>query len=268
VAGGGVIAATARLANRVALVTGGGRGLGAATCRVLAGEGAIAVAADVRLDLAEQTAGAIRAAGGKAAAIELDVTDAPRVDEAVRELIAGYGAVDVLVNNAGAAGSAPFAAMDDALWDRLLAVNLHGTYFCMRAMLPSMFGRGRGRVINVASIAGKTGFPYTSAYCAAKHAVVGLTRAVALEAAGKGVTVNAICPGWLDTDMTRESIARICEKTGRTPEAARAALEQMNPQRRLIAPEEVAALAAFLASPEAGGINGQALNIDGGELVA
>jgi NAD(P)-dependent dehydrogenase (short-subunit alcohol dehydrogenase family) len=249
-------------------VTGAGRGVGRAIALRFAHDGYAVAAAGRTEAILRAVADEITARGGAALPLACDVTDRQSVGRAAAEAAERLGAVDVLVNNAGAAGSAPFAAMDDALWDRLLAVNLHGTYFCMRAMLPSMFGRGRGRVINVASIAGKTGFPYTSAYCAAKHAVVGLTRAVALEAAGKGVTVNAICPGWLDTDMTRESIARICEKTGRTPEAARAALEQMNPQRRLIAPEEVAALAAFLASPEAGGINGQALNIDGGELVA
>jgi 2-hydroxycyclohexanecarboxyl-CoA dehydrogenase len=252
----------------VVFVTGAGRGAGRAIARRFAGDG-FAVAATGRSEgsLGDVTA-EIAAHGGIALPLVCDVTDRHAVERAVSEATERLGTVDVLINNAGAADSAPFVTMDDALWERLLAVNLHGTYYCMRAILPAMFARGRGRVINVASIAGKTGFAYTAAYCASKHAVVGLTRAVALEAAGRGVTVNAICPGWLNTDMTRESLARIVAKTGCSPESARATLEEMNPQRRLIEPEEVAALAAFLASPDAGGINGQALNVDGGELIA
>jgi 3-hydroxybutyrate dehydrogenase len=147
--------------------------------------------------------------------------------------------------------------MDDELWERMLSVNLTGTYHCMRAIIPGMFERRRGRVINIASVAAKVGFPYTAAYVAAKHGVLGLTRAVAIEAAGKGVTVNAICPGWIDTDMTDRSISRIAAKTGRGVEDARRLLAAMNPQGRLIHPDEVAAIAAFLASPDAAGINGQ-----------
>ncbi len=143
----------------------------------------------------------------------------------------------------------------------MLAVNLTGTYNCMRAVVPSMFKRGRGRVINIASVAAKVGFAYTSAYVASKHGVLGLTRAVAIEAATRGVTVNAICPGWMNTDMTSRSIERIVEKTGKSAEDARRALERMNPQQRLIEPEEVADIAAFLASAEAAGINGQDITI-------
>jgi NAD(P)-dependent dehydrogenase (short-subunit alcohol dehydrogenase family) len=190
------------------------------------------------------------------------------VTEAIASVERALGPIDVLVNNAGIADSVPFAAMDDAMWERMLAVNLTGTYYCMRVVLPGMFDRRRGRVINIASVAGRTGFAYTAAYCASKHGVLGLTRAVAIEAAGKGVTVNAICPGWVDTDMTRESVARIVRKTGRSEADARSAIERMSPQNRLIQPEEVAALAVFLASPDAYGINGQALTVDGGELVA
>ena len=151
--------------------------------------------------------------------------------------------------------------MDDALWDETLAVNLTGTYNCMRAVVPSMFKRGRGRVINIASVAAKIGFAYTAAYVASKHGVLGLTRAVAIEAATRGVTVNAICPGWMNTDMTSRSIDRIVEKTGKSAEDARRTLERMNPQQRLIEPEEVADIAAFLASAEAAGINGQDITI-------
>ena len=190
-----------------------------------------------------------------------DVTRREQVHAAAAEAERQLGPIDVLVNNAGASDSAPFASMDDELWERMLAVNLTGTYHCMRAVIPGMFERRRGRVINIASVAAKVGFPYTAAYVAAKHGVLGLTRAVAIEAAGKGVTVNAICPGWLDTEMTDRSAARIAAKTGQTVEDARRVLEAMNPQRRLIHPDEVAAIAAFLASPEAAGINGQDFGI-------
>lgn len=252
----------------IVFITGAGRGVGRAAVLRFARDGYAVAAAGRSESAMRRIADEVSALGAAALPLVCDVTDRDAVRRAVRQTEEGLGPIDVLVNNAGAAGSAPFVSMDEALWERMLAVNLTGTYQCMRAILPGMFDRRRGRVINIASIAGRTGFAYTAAYCAAKHAVVGLTRAVALEAASRGVTVNAICPGWLDTDMTAESVARIAQKTGRSPDEARAALEAMNPQRRLIEPEEVAALAAFLASPDAHGINGQALNVDGGELVA
>jgi NAD(P)-dependent dehydrogenase (short-subunit alcohol dehydrogenase family) len=197
-----------------------------------------------------------------------DVTDRGSIRRSVAEAERQLGPIDVLINNAGVAESAPFPAMSDELWDRILAVNLTGTYLCTRAVIPGMFERGRGRVINIASVAGRKGFAYSAAYCAAKHGVVGLTRALAIEAAPKGVTVNAICPGWLDTDMTRESIERIVRATGRSAADARSSLERMNPQRRLIDPDEVAALAVYLAGSDARGITGQTLGVDGGELTA
>jgi NAD(P)-dependent dehydrogenase (short-subunit alcohol dehydrogenase family) len=200
---------------------------------------------------------AISAGGLPAVPIVCDVTQRDQVYAAAAEAERQLGSIDVLVNNAGASDSAPFASMDDELWERMLAVNLTGTYHCMRAVIPGMFARRRGRVINIASVAAKVGFPYTAAYVAAKHGVLGLTRAVATEAALRGVTVNAICPGWLDTEMTDRSIERIAGKTGQSPEQARRVIEGLNPQRRLIHPDEVAAIAAFLASPDAAGINGQ-----------
>jgi NAD(P)-dependent dehydrogenase (short-subunit alcohol dehydrogenase family) len=204
---------------------------------------------------------AITAAGGQASAFPCDVARRDEVRAAIARAEADLGPISVLVNNAGIAESAPFVAMDDELWDRTLAVNLTGAYHCMRAVLPGMLARGHGRIINVASTAAKQGFAYTSAYVASKHGLLGLTRAVALETAGRGVTVNAICPGWIDTEMTGRSVARIAEKTGRPPADARAMLEQMNTRGRLIDPDEVAALAAYLASAAADGVNGQDLDI-------
>jgi 3-hydroxybutyrate dehydrogenase len=252
----------------VAFVTGAGRGIGRAIALRFARAGyAVGLTSRSHPHLLE-VADEIGDAGGDVRAVVCDVTNRRSIERAVDKIQRELGEIDVLVNNAGIADSAPFAVMTDESWDRILAVNLTGTYLCMRVIVPGMFERRRGRVINIASIAGLTGFSYTAAYCAAKHGVVGLTRAVALEAAPKGVTVNAVCPGWVDTDMTRASIARIVETTGRSEEQARSALERMSPQGRLIEADEVAAVAVFLAGPDAHGINGQTLNVDGGELTA
>jgi NAD(P)-dependent dehydrogenase (short-subunit alcohol dehydrogenase family) len=172
-----------------------------------------------------------------------------------------------MVNNAGIAESAPITKTDDALWQRHLAINLSGTFYCMRAALPSMLEQGWGRVINIASIAGKTGAPYIAAYSASKHGVLGLTRSIALEVGGKGITVNAICPGYVDTEMTTRGIENITAKTGRPADEALKAIKQMSPQNRLVTSEEVAALALLLASEDGRGINGQAINIDGGTVL-
>jgi NAD(P)-dependent dehydrogenase (short-subunit alcohol dehydrogenase family) len=179
----------------------------------------------------------------------------------VRRAEEALGPIDVLVNNAGLAESAPFATMDDEMWHRALAVNLTGPYHCMRAVLPGMLERGQGRIINIASTAAKRGYAYTAAYVASKHGLLGLTRAVAAEVRGRGVSVAAICPGWLDTEMTVRSIERITEKTGRPAAEARAMLAAMNARGTLIDPMDVADLVARLASPAAGDINGQDFDI-------
>jgi NAD(P)-dependent dehydrogenase (short-subunit alcohol dehydrogenase family) len=179
-----------------------------------------------------------------------------------------FGAsIDVLVNNAGVADSSKFTETSDEFWQRHLDINLTGTFYCMRAALPSMVERGWGRIINIASVAGKTGAPYVAAYTASKHGVLGLTRSVALEVAAKGVTVNAVCPGYVDTDMTTRAVENIQAKTGRSAADALEAIKRMSPQQRLVTPEEVAALALLLASHEGRGITGQAINVDGGTIL-
>lgn len=245
----------------VVFVTGASRGSGRAIAARFARDGYAVAATGRRADSLSALAETLAAAGAEVLALGCDVIDREAVARTVAQVEQRLGPIDVLVNNAGESGSAPFPSMDDALWDRMLAVNLTGAYNCMRAIVPSMFERGRGRVITIASVAARIGFAYTAAYVASKHGVLGLTRAVAIEAASHGVTVNAICPGWMNTDMTTRAIERIVAKTGRTPEDARRTLERMNPQQRLIEPEEVAAVAAFLASPDAASINGQDITI-------
>jgi NAD(P)-dependent dehydrogenase (short-subunit alcohol dehydrogenase family) len=254
--------------SSVAFITGGGRGIGRAIALALARAGArVCVAARSRGEI-ETVAGEIEHMGRASAFAVCDVTDARSVARAMLSAQKMLGSVDILVNNAGIAESAPVVKTDEALWARTLAVNLTGTFLCTREVLPSMIDRRQGRIINIASVAARVGFAYTAAYCAAKHGVLGFTRAVALEMASKGITVNAVCPGWVDTAMTASSIARIVEKTGQSPAEARQALESMSPQRRLIRPEEVAAVVVFLAGEEAAGITGQAIDVDGGEVMA
>ncbi|MDQ3175690.1 MAG: 3-oxoacyl-ACP reductase FabG [Acidobacteriota bacterium] len=256
-----------KLENRIALITGGGRGIGRAIALAFARNGARVVLAARTAQQVEETAAEI---GNEAIALPVvcDVSDVDSVQLMFARVSAKFGrGPDILVNNAGIAESAPLAKTDDDLWQRHLAINLSGTFYCTRAAVPAMLERGWGRVINVASIAGKTGAPYISAYSASKHGVLGLTRSIALEVAAKGITVNAICPGYVDTDMTTRGVENVTAKTGRSADQALEAIKKMSPQNRLITVEEIAALALLLASEEGRGINGQAINIDGGSVL-
>ncbi len=259
-----------KLNNRIALITGGGRGIGRAIALEFAREGASIAVAARSVDQVERVAAEINEKfKTKALGVAADVSDVSSVEqmfETVRKFF--ERGPDILVNNAGIAESAPLVKTTDELWRRILEVNLSGTFYCTRAALPAMISNGWGRVINVASIAGKTGAPYVAAYSASKHGVVGLTRSVALEVAMKGITVNAICPGYVDTDMVTRGVENITLKTKLSAEEALESLKKMSPQNRIIAPEEVASLALLLASDDGAGINGQAINVDGGTVVS
>lgn len=256
----------AELSGRVALVTGGGRGIGRAVALALAAAGAdVAVAARSQPEI-EATAGEIRATGRRGEAIVCDVTERPQVDAMVARVKERLGDPLILVNNAGVATSAKLTDTTDDMWDRLLRVNATGAFYSTRAVLPLMLQAGWGRVINMASVASKAGAQYIAAYAASKHALLGMTRAVAAEVAARGITVNAVCPGYVDTEMTVASMANISAKTGRSDAEARKILEGFSPQRRLMTAPEVAALATFLCSEVARGINGQGIVLDGGAV--
>ena len=249
---------------KTALITGGGRGIGRAIALAFAREGIrIAVAART----AEQVEQVAREIGNDAIALVCDVADPQSVTRMFSDLRERLGDADILVNNAGIAESATVVNTTDELWHRHLAINLSGTFYCTRAALPAMLENGWGRIINIASIAAKTGAPYIAAYAASKHGVLGLTRSVALEVATSGVTVNAICPGYVDTEMVEHGVDRITQRTGRTAEEALDMLKRMSPQNRLVTAEEVASLALLLASEDGRGITGQGINIDGGTVL-
>jgi NAD(P)-dependent dehydrogenase (short-subunit alcohol dehydrogenase family) len=250
------------LDGRHALVTGGGRGIGRAVAAALRRSGAVVTIVGRNRDgLADAVT------GGAADAYQIaDVTDEAALDAAVKRGAKANGPIDILVANAGHAESSPFLKAETSQFRRMFELNVLGVVHATRAVLGPMTSRGFGRVVAVASTAGLRGYPYVSAYCAAKHAVVGLVRAVALETAGTGVTMNAVCPGYTDTDMVAESIARITEKTGRSSTDALAGMLKASPLGRLITPEEVAATVTFLCSAEASAITGTTIAVAGGEM--
>ena len=254
------------LTGRIALVTGGGRGIGRAVALSLASAGAdVAVTARTLSEL-DETVAAIRALGRRGEAIVCDVAERPQVDAMVARVKQVFGDPLILVNNAGIAASAKLTDTTDEMWDRMLRVNASGAFYCTRAVLPLMLSAKWGRIVNMASIAARVGAPYIAAYAASKHALMGLTRAVAAEVAARGITVNAVCPGYVDTEMTDASTANISKRTGRTEQDARKILEGFSPQGRLMTAEEVAALTTYLCSELARGVNGQGIIVDGGAV--
>ena len=242
-----------------ALVTGGGSGIGAATARILIDKGAVVTILGRNKERLESTAESLGASSTVA-----DVTNREAIGAAVAGAVSAQGPIDILINNAGVAEAVPFAKMPDEHWDRMLAVNLTGVYNCCKAVIGGMLDSGGGRIVNVASIAGLQGAAYIAGYCAAKHGVIGLTRALAKEFARKDITVNAVCPGYVDTGIVQDAISNIVAKTGRGREEALAELVKTNPQGRLIQPEEVADTIAWLCRQPS--VNGQSITIDGGEV--
>ena len=255
---------TQPLAGRGAVVTGGGRGIGAAIAEALAGAGAQVVVAARTTDEIERVAGGIRARGAKAWAVACDASDEPSVRTLGNAARVHLGAVDILVNSAGAGASAPLRKIALEEWNLVLAANATGTFLCSREFVPGMVERGFGRVVNVASIAGLEGAKYVAHYCASKHAVVGFTRAVALEVAGTGVTVNAICPAYVDTPMTEITIATAQDRKGLSRDEALAAVLATTGQERLIEPREVAQVVVELCALERGNMNGRSIVLNPG----
>ena len=246
-----------------ALITGGGTGIGAAVAARLAESGARVTVAGRRPEPLQRVAEGL----AEAQAVRFDVTEEEEVEVGISTAAERFGPVDILVNNAGAAESSPFDRTTLATWRAMLEVNLTGVFLVSRAVLPTMVERRRGRIVSIASTAGLKGYAYVAAYCAAKHGVIGMTRSLALEVARKGVTVNAVCPGYTETDLLSGSVASITASTGMAEDEARARLVESNPQGRFVTPEEVAEVVAWLAGPGAGAITGQAIAVAGGEVM-
>ena len=254
--------------GKTVLVTGAARGIGKAIALAFATEKNRVVITGRTAAAIENVAAELRASGAEVLASTCDVTDKPQVDHLRHEVEKHFGAVEILVNNVGIAPAAGFLEMPDNLWDEVMRVNVSAAYNCCKTFLPAMVGARWGRIVNIASTVARVAYAEISAYATSKHAILGLTRALAIETARSGVTVNAICPGYVNTELTRENAQRLAAKRGKSVDEALSLMATSCPQRRLIEPEEVAYVTLVLASDRARGITGQAIQVDGGAVMA
>ncbi|MFB3819192.1 MAG: SDR family NAD(P)-dependent oxidoreductase [Candidatus Methylomirabilales bacterium] len=256
------------LEDRVALVTGASRGIGKAVAKALAAQGAKVAICARDGEAARKTADEISPGGGRVLAFRADVTQKPDVRELVKNVVGRWGRIQILVNNAGTNARIPIEGEDDGRWLEVLNGNLLGTYYVTREALRSMPSGEGGRIINVSSVLGRFGVPGYTAYCTAKHGIIGFTRALALEVVERGITVNAVCPGWVETDMAGRGMAETARSLGIEPEEFRRRALDAVPIKRILEPEEIADLVVYLASDAAAGMTGQAVNLCGGQAMS
>jgi len=256
------------LQDRVALVTGGSRGIGKAIARALAAHGAKVAVCSRDAEAVRKAANEISPGGGRVLGFRADVAEKAEVRSLVRDIVTHWGQIHILVNNAGISARIPIDSDDDARWLQVLNVNVAGTYHVTREVLRHMPTHGGGRIINISSVLGRFGVPAYTAYCTAKHGIIGFTRALALEVAGRGITVNAICPGWVETDMAALGMRETAAALGLSPEAFREQAMAAVPIQRILEPQEIADLALYLASDASAGMTGQTINLCGGQIMS
>ena len=255
------------LKGKVALITGAGSGIGKAIALKLAQNGAKVAITSRSPDRIEQAAKELKRLSLTALPITLDVCNKANVEQAVKSVESAWGAVNILVNNAGISGLSMISDPDDTKWNDIVDTNLTGMYLVTKAVLKQMPDHAGGRVINISSVLGKFGVPGYTAYCTTKHGMIGFTRALALEVVGRGITVNAICPGWVDTEMATQGIKETAAHLGLTPDEFRAQATAAVPIRRFLEAEEIAEFVSYIASDAASGITGQAMNVCGGQTM-
>jgi len=252
------------LKDRVALITGGGVGIGRGIAKALAGQGVRVGICGRRAEPLEETVGELKASGASAMGMTADVTNRQDLEHVVSAIVAEWGQIDILVNNAGMSGRTPIDDPDDSRWSSIIQINLTGSYLCSKIVLPHMKDPGYGRIINLSSVLGRFGVPGYAAYCTAKHGIIGFTKAIALEVAHRGITVNAVCPTWVDTAMARQGIEETAAVLGMSAEDFRTQAIAAVPIKRMADVDEIASTVLFLCSPMAAAISGQAINVCGG----